>query len=132
MPHVEMIANGFDEGSSKPVLLSEDIVDRLFIARLELDPQTMSDDLEYLPVLASLPAGQTAFEYLVGCWRRLNGVRSALLKKSYPPVQVQQATAKLDKFRDLIISYAGLTLQDPSMFPQPSGFVLLLHTFLYC
>ena len=84
----------------------------------------MSDDLEYLPVLASLPPDQTIFEYLVGCWRRLNGVRSALSKKAYPPVQVEQATAKLNKTRDLIISYAGFTLQDPEMFPQPSGFVL--------
>jgi ubiquitin conjugation factor E4 B len=29
----------------------------------------------------------------------------------------------LEKLRDLIISYAGLTLQEPEMFPQPTGFV---------
>ncbi|KAK7677760.1 hypothetical protein QCA50_019312 [Cerrena zonata] len=106
-------------GSTK--LLSEDLIDSLLIARLELNPQTMSDDLEFLPVLASLPAEQTVFEYLVGCWRRLNGVRSSLLKRNYLPVQVEKATAKLDKVRDLIISYAGFTLQDPGMFPQPPG-----------
>ena len=39
------------------------------------------DDLEYLSVLASLPAEQTIFEYLVGCWKRGNKVRSELLKK---------------------------------------------------
>ena len=39
------------------------------------------DDLEYLSVLASLPADQTTFEYLVGCWKRGNKVRSELLKK---------------------------------------------------
>lgn len=27
----------------------------------------------------------------------------------------------LDKLRDLCISYAGLTLQEPEMFTQPSG-----------
>ena len=39
------------------------------------------DDLEYLSVLASLPAEQTIFEYLVGCWKRGNKTRSELLKK---------------------------------------------------
>ena len=63
------------------IRLSTDIVDRLLIARLELDPQSMTDDLDYLPVLTSLPPEQTIFEYLVGCWMRQNQIRSALLKK---------------------------------------------------
>ncbi len=36
------------------------------------------------------------------------------------PLQQQQATELLDKLRDLIISYTGLTLQEPEMFPQPN------------
>ncbi|EEB99325.1 hypothetical protein MPER_01016, partial [Moniliophthora perniciosa FA553] len=67
------------EGGS--LRLTEDSIDRLLIARLEVDPQNMSDDLEFLPVLASLPPQQTIFEYLVGCWKRINSSRSALLKK---------------------------------------------------
>lgn len=39
------------------------------------------DDLEYVAVIASLPPQQTVFEYLVGCWKRLNSSRSALLKR---------------------------------------------------
>ncbi|KAF5385651.1 hypothetical protein D9757_005488 [Collybiopsis confluens] len=101
--------------------LNADLIDRLLIARLEIDPQTMTDDLEYLPVLASLPPQQTIFEYLVGSWKRLNTFRTALIKKGYPPVETQTALVKLDKVRDLVISYAGLTLQEPEMFPQPSG-----------
>ncbi|KAI0789740.1 ubiquitin elongating factor core-domain-containing protein [Abortiporus biennis] len=101
----------------KPPLLSGEVADRLLIARLEIDPQAMSDDLEFLPVVASLPAGQTVFEYLVGCWKRINAARSALSKKGYPP----QAMNVLDKVRELVISYAGLTLQEPEMFPQPQG-----------
>ncbi|KZT65802.1 hypothetical protein DAEQUDRAFT_746846 [Daedalea quercina L-15889] len=108
-------------GIQQPIRLSADIVDRLLISRLELDPQSMSDDLEYLAVIASLPPQQTVFEYLVGCWKRLNVSRFALLKRNYPPVQAQQATDMLEKLRDLIISYAGLTLQEPEMFPQPTG-----------
>ena len=39
------------------------------------------DELDYLPVLVSLPPQQTIFEYLVGCWKRLNVVRSTMIKK---------------------------------------------------
>jgi ubiquitin conjugation factor E4 B len=39
------------------------------------------DDLEYVAVIASLPAQQTVFEYLVGCWKRLNSARGTLIKK---------------------------------------------------
>lgn len=71
-------------------------------------------------MLASLPAEQSVFEYLVGCWKRANGARAALLKRAYPPLETQRAGEVLDKLRDLAISYAGLTLQDPDMFPQPA------------
>ncbi|KAI0632350.1 ubiquitin conjugation factor E4 [Trametes polyzona] len=104
-----------------PLQLNAGVADRTLIARLELDPQSMSDDLEFLPVLASLPPQQTVFEYLVKCWKRLNAAKSALLKKNYVPLEQQQALDVLEKLRDLIISYTGLTLQEPEMFPQPSG-----------
>lgn len=39
------------------------------------------DDLDYLPVLASLPPQQTTFEFLVGAWKRLNATRQAVIKK---------------------------------------------------
>ncbi|KAI0346029.1 hypothetical protein BDW22DRAFT_1353692 [Trametopsis cervina] len=104
-----------------PTRLTVDIADRLLIARLELDPQGMSDDLEYLPVLASLPPQLTVFEYLVGCWKRNVAARSALDKKAYPPLEKEHAVSVLEKTRDLIISYTGLTLQEPEMFPQPTG-----------
>ncbi|TBU62234.1 ubiquitin elongating factor core-domain-containing protein [Dichomitus squalens] len=100
--------------------LNSEVADRTLIARLELDPQAMSDDLEFLPVLASLPSQQTVLEYLIGCWKRLNAARNAVLKRNYVPLQQQQALDVLDKLRDLIISYTGLSLQEPEMFPQPS------------
>ncbi|KAI0365724.1 ubiquitin conjugation factor E4 [Pilatotrama ljubarskyi] len=109
------------QGEGLPLELNADIADRTLIARLELNPQAMSDDLEYLPVLASLPPQQTVFEYLVHSWKRLNAARSALLKKNVVPLEQQQALAVLDKLRDLIISYTGLTLQEPDMFPQPTS-----------
>ncbi|KAG1751124.1 ubiquitin elongating factor core-domain-containing protein [Suillus lakei] len=101
------------------MVLTSDIVDRLLITRLELDAQAMSDDLEYVSVLASLPP-QSVFEYLVGCWKRINTAKSTLLKKN-PVSETQQATALLEKLRDLIISYTGLNLQEPEIFPQPAN-----------
>ncbi|KAF8798969.1 hypothetical protein BYT27DRAFT_7202705 [Phlegmacium glaucopus] len=98
-----------------------DILDRLLISRLELNPQIMTDELDYLPVLVSLPPQQSIFEYLVGCWKRLNAVRSTVIKKGYTPVDTQNALDRLERIRELVISYTGLTLQEPDMFPQPSG-----------
>ena len=48
---------------------------------LELCPDHAFDDLDFLPVLASMPPDQTVFEYLVGCWRRQQGARNVLHKK---------------------------------------------------
>lgn len=53
----------------------------LFLGRHLLILWDNSDDLDYLPVLVSLPAAQTVFEYLVGAWKRLNSTRAALFKK---------------------------------------------------
>ncbi|KAF8442825.1 ubiquitin elongating factor core-domain-containing protein [Boletus edulis BED1] len=108
------------EGYSSTMNLTGDIADRLLISRLELDPQAMSDDLGYLSVLASLPSQMTVYEYLVGCWKRINSAKSNLAKKN-PVNEMQQASALLENIRNLVISYAGFTLQDPEMFPQPAG-----------
>ncbi|KAJ4465100.1 ubiquitin elongating factor core-domain-containing protein [Lentinula lateritia] len=117
-----------DEMKSEAVVqslrLNIDLIDRLLIARLEIDPKAMTDDLDFLPVLASLPPQQTIFEYLVGAWKRLNMFRTSLIKKGYTPAETQTALTRLDKLRDLVISYSGLTLQEPEMFPQPSGRLL--------
>ncbi|EMD39878.1 hypothetical protein CERSUDRAFT_63413 [Gelatoporia subvermispora B] len=124
LKHLAAELESEDPSAARPIRLTADIADRLLISRLELDSQAMSDDLEYVSVLASLPAGQTVFEYLIGCWKRINSAKSALSKKSYPPLEAEKANAVLEKLRDLVISYAGLTLQEPEMFPQPSGRVV--------
>ncbi|KAG1857712.1 ubiquitin elongating factor core-domain-containing protein [Suillus subalutaceus] len=70
----------------------------------------MSDIMDHSSesLLASLPP-HSVFEYLVGCWKRINTAKSTLLKKNSVS-ETQQATALLDKLRDLIISYTGLNL----------------------
>jgi hypothetical protein len=42
--------------------------------------------------------------------------------KAYPPLEKERAVAILEKVRDLVVSYTGLTLQEPEMFPQPTGY----------
>ncbi|KAF8517435.1 ubiquitin elongating factor core-domain-containing protein [Hysterangium stoloniferum] len=108
------------EGAMNPIRLRCDIADRLLIARLELDPSGMSDDLDFLPILASLPPEQTVIEYLVGCWKRLNEAKFKLKARGYLPSDVAIALPQLDKLRSLIVSYTGFTMQDPDMFPQPA------------
>ncbi|KAH9922853.1 ubiquitin elongating factor core-domain-containing protein [Epithele typhae] len=100
------------QGEGVPLQLNAGVADRTLIARLELDPHSMSDDLEFLP--------QTVLEYLIGCWKRLNASRAVILRKTLVPLHQQHALDTLDKVRDLIISYTGLTLQEPEMFPQPN------------
>ncbi|CAG8659538.1 10237_t:CDS:10, partial [Acaulospora colombiana] len=112
---------GETPGVAKPLRAKGDIADQLLIGRLELDPNSMSDDQEQLAVLASIPASQTSFEYLVGCWKRLNSQKASLSRKGLQPKELERANALLEKLRELVISYAGFTLQDPSMFPQPSN-----------
>jgi len=108
-----------DEGISIEHL-NADMIDRLLSYRLSIDPQ-ITDDLYCLSTLASLPAQQTAFEYLVGSWKRFNSARTAFKKKGYPPLDTQKGLELLEKIRHLVLTYVGLNLQNPEMFSQPEG-----------
>jgi ubiquitin conjugation factor E4 B len=80
----------------------------------------MSDDLSFLPALASLPA-HSVLQFLLGAWRRLTAAAAALAKGRHAPQDMHAAHAVLERARDLLVSYAGLGLQEPGMFPQPAG-----------
>ncbi|KAG8884379.1 hypothetical protein FRB97_004388 [Tulasnella sp. 331] len=84
--------------------LSSEIADQLVMSRLE-----------------SGSAIQTSFEYLTGCWRRLRAAKSAFFRRGYNPEDLTRGMAVFEKLHGLIVSYAGLSLQDPSMFDQPPG-----------
>jgi len=68
-------------------------------------------------IIAGLPSSETVFEYLTGCWKRLYAANKELHRSSYDKKQWQQL---FDRLKSLIISYCGLTLEDPTMFPQPN------------
>ncbi|KZS93704.1 hypothetical protein SISNIDRAFT_474241 [Sistotremastrum niveocremeum HHB9708] len=108
------------ESERAEVHLSAQIVDSVLISRLEVDPKTPSADPSYQPFLDHISPKTTVFEYLFGCWRRLVLARRSLPKK-YRAEDVSAVQPTLDKLRDLIISYIGLNMQDPTMFPQPEG-----------
>ncbi|KAH9819920.1 ubiquitin elongating factor core-domain-containing protein [Melampsora americana] len=103
-----------DESQNSTEQLSMEIADRLLIARLSLDSSSMTDDPIMATIYASLP-NQSPFEYLSSCWIRTIEERSKVLaSKSSVPERLQL----IDQAKNLIISYTGLAMQDPSMFPN--------------
>ncbi|BEI85504.1 hypothetical protein CcaverHIS002_0509050 [Cutaneotrichosporon cavernicola] len=110
-------------GDHTKLNVSLDIRDRLLIARLSLDPNAMatSDDPDQLMVLAGMPQNETVFEYLTGCWKRLYAANREMSRLGYSAAEKIQWTKAFDELKRLIISYAGMTLEDPSMFPQPAA-----------
>lgn len=96
---------------------------------------THSNDPDQLAILAGLPQNETVFEYLTGCWRRLyianrethrvvrSSRASGLIVQAYPANEKATWAKTFEAVKALIISYCGLTLEDSSMFPQPTGYV---------
>lgn len=110
-------------GDASKLKVSLDLRDRLLVARLQLDPAAMadSDDPDQLMVLSGMPTDETVFEYLTGCWKRLNASNREFSRFAYSKEAKARWAEAVAELRRLIISYAGLTLEDPSMFPQPAG-----------
>ncbi|ORY88496.1 ubiquitin elongating factor core-domain-containing protein [Leucosporidium creatinivorum] len=102
-----------------PLKLNSEWTDRLLLARLSLSPANMTDDPELITVVASLPADLTAFEYLGGAWKRERAERYKLsLKKNADATEYHKRLEALNQIKALLVSYIGLVLTDPSMFPQ--------------
>ncbi|KAH8989635.1 ubiquitin elongating factor core-domain-containing protein [Lactarius hatsudake] len=108
-----------NESSDGDLRLNADNLESVVIARLELNPQSPEHDDEYRLFLSKVPSGLTVFEYLVGCWKRLNAARAALLKRGHPPASIQRALGLEEKMRHLIISYIGINFQAPDAFYAP-------------
>ncbi|BGO95650.1 Ubiquitin conjugation factor E4 [Rhodotorula toruloides] len=105
--------------SSRPHKLRADLCDRLMLSRLSLSPSNLVDDPERITVVAALPPNETSFEYLGSCWRRERTERSRVVaKKDSDPQELQRRLDVLNQLKGLLVSYIGLVLMDPSMFPQ--------------
>lgn len=111
-----------NESSSEGNLrLNGDNLESVLISRLELDPLSPEHDDDYRSFLSKIPSDLTVFEYLVGCWKRLNAARAALLKKGHPPASIRRALELEEKMRHLIISYIGINFQAPDAFYAPAN-----------
>ncbi|SPO30953.1 related to UFD2 - ubiquitin fusion degradation protein [Ustilago trichophora] len=113
------------DSASSSSQLTASIADQILIARLSLDPNgdVMSDDAEHITILASLPKGQTSWDYLIACWKKARAEESRV-RKSLSAADQPKALGVLEEIRALLISYAGLVLQTPDMFPnaaKPNG-----------
>ncbi|EST09288.1 U box domain protein [Kalmanozyma brasiliensis GHG001] len=123
--YLKELAQDMASNSSAPPQLSASVADEVLIARLSLDPSgdVMSDDADHITMLASLPKGQTSWDYLVASWKRARAEENRI-RKSLAPADQTKALAVLQEIRALLISYAGLVLQTPDMFPgaaKPNG-----------
>ncbi|CAO1628196.1 unnamed protein product [Jaminaea pallidilutea] len=106
-----------DELKAESQLLDPSIADRVIIARLSLDPQgsNAADDPDTLTVLASLDEDETSWDWLINSWKRCEKEK-AKAKKGLGD-HVPEALSLLNGAQELIVSYAGLVLITPDMFP---------------
>ncbi|KAL9938868.1 hypothetical protein V8E36_002587 [Tilletia maclaganii] len=106
-----------EENDGQVPPLDVDLVDRLLLSRLSLDPdaEPMTEDPEIITVFASLPRNQSSWDYLAQAWVRCKQEEFGLRK--VPAAVVSSRQPILDQVRRLLISYIGLVLQNPEMFP---------------
>ncbi|KAI0004607.1 ubiquitin elongating factor core-domain-containing protein [Russula compacta] len=82
-------------------------------------------DDEYRLFLSKIPTNQTVFEYLVGCWKRLNSARSALLKKA--PEAFTAAAGKDVGAQELVNALLSLSTLSTGVYgcstPSPNSLV---------
>lgn len=91
-----------------------------------------SNDSDTMTILAGMPQDETIFEYLTGCWKRLYMANREMTKivsregqiacssQGYTSEEKANWSATSNKLKGLIVSYCGMTLEDPTMFPQPA------------
>ncbi|KAK4046180.1 Ubiquitin conjugation factor E4 [Microbotryomycetes sp. JL201] len=109
------------EDAASSLSLKVDWTDRLLLARLSLPSVDVAavEDPQQATIIASLPANMTAFEYLSACWKRGRAEKhQVVLRKGSDSTEADRRLAALDSVKDLVVSYTGLVLLDPTMFPQ--------------
>ncbi|KAG0172642.1 hypothetical protein DFQ30_009975 [Apophysomyces sp. BC1015] len=63
------------------------------------------------------------FDYLLSCWKRAQEIRKNMVakNKSLDEVSLKQRMVVIDAAKRLVVSYSGLVLQMPDIFPQLEG-----------
>lgn len=125
--HDELVEEAGGAEGEGILRFSEDSLERAIVARLSLDPAQMIDDEEAeknpvaLTVLAGLPTDLTNLEYLVGCWRRWHIERTRFGNPKGTDAEVVKRSQALEFVKQKLLEGIGLQLQEPELFPQPSG-----------
>ncbi|KAG0329633.1 hypothetical protein BGZ99_001240 [Dissophora globulifera] len=100
---------------NEPLLISQASLDRVLVERMSIDPNDEAN--AYF-----LDRGQlkySLFDYLLDCWKRLETVKLQTSRaKTLPENVIQERVQSLTDSKSLLVSYAGLVLQMPDMFPQ--------------
>ncbi|KAI8982486.1 hypothetical protein BDF20DRAFT_476725 [Mycotypha africana] len=106
-----------EEEDDHPNKLQEQHLDRIIVARLSLDPKEPHEDL---PQDIRNTLNILHFDYLLNCWKTVFDIRRNTLQRSknLEKSVLDQRLHLLDNVKNLIVSYSGLVLQMPDMFPQ--------------
>ncbi|KAF9431338.1 hypothetical protein BGZ76_000436, partial [Entomortierella beljakovae] len=100
---------------NEPLIISQASLDRVLVERMSVDPNDASN-------AHLLDRGQlkyTLFDYLLDCWKRLETVKLQTSRaKTLPPNVIEERVQCLNSSKSLFVSYTGLVLQMPDMFPQ--------------
>ncbi|KAJ2704957.1 Ubiquitin conjugation factor E4 [Coemansia sp. IMI 203386] len=105
--YLEDVANELKTEEGAQVLITRSTLERVLVARLEDDRVVSS--------------GISVFEYLLSSWQSAQGVvanLSGAKGKALDPVVRAARIQVLEETRALLVSYMGLALQIPDMFPQ--------------
>ncbi|KAF9194266.1 hypothetical protein BGZ51_000426 [Haplosporangium sp. Z 767] len=102
-------------GENEPLVISQASLDRVLVERMSIDPNEESN-------AHLLERGQlrySLFDYLLDCWKRLETVKIQTGRsKTLPANVIEERVQTLNMSKSLLVSYAGLVLQMPDMFPQ--------------
>ncbi|KAF9425201.1 hypothetical protein BGZ94_007753 [Podila epigama] len=103
------------ESVNEPLAISQQSLDRVLVDRMSIDP----NEPENAAILERGQLRLPLFEYLLDCWKRLEMVKLQTLRaKTLPPNVIEERVNSLNECKRLLVSYSGLVLQMPEMFPQ--------------
>ncbi|KAJ2885629.1 Ubiquitin conjugation factor E4, partial [Coemansia asiatica] len=105
--YLEDVAEELKAEEGAQVLITRSTLERVLVARLDEDRVVSS--------------GIGVFEYLLSSWQSAQGVIANLSGAKGKTLDAEARVARiqvLEETRDLLVSYMGLALQIPDMFPQ--------------
>ncbi|KAJ1655624.1 Ubiquitin conjugation factor E4 [Dispira simplex] len=103
-------------------LLTTDRIEEVLLNRLSylagMTPDQVTEAKSCYPVLNA-----NSFVYLLQCWKRANDIRQGLLERraKLDPQVLQSRLETVHQCSQFMISYAGITLNIPGMFPDCGG-----------